>query len=101
MIRARNDLVFFKPLPLIIRTSNGLFLPQPQYERTQDILLAEVTAVGPGKRLRNSDRRTIPEIKVGDIVYYDKRVAGPVTTSEGEYFACRQHELLAVMEENQ
>lgn len=76
------------------QTEGGIFIPDTADKERKQI--GVVTAVGPGKVLRNGERGHM-EVKVGDRVVYGTYVGNDVKVGETEYKIIGEGDILAVL----
>lgn len=94
-IRPLGDRVVVKPVEETTdRTAGGLYLPESAQEKPQ---LAEVVAVGPGKRNDDGARSAI-ELSVGQRIFHSRYGGTTVKVDGGEYIIIREEDILAVYE---
>ncbi|MEO7992775.1 MAG: co-chaperone GroES [bacterium] len=92
-IRPLNDRIVVKPVEETTeRTSGGLYLPESAQEKPQ---LAEVVAIGPGKRNDDGKREPI-ELTVGQRIFHSRYGGTTVKVSGQEYIIIREDDVLAV-----
>jgi chaperonin GroES len=86
-----DDRIVIEVLEAEERTAGGIVLPDTAKEKPQR---GRVTAVGPGKLLKNGVRATVA-LKVGDEVLFGKYAGTEVTVNEVEFKILRENEILA------
>ncbi len=72
------------------------YLPQETYTK---VMVGEVIAVGPGKKLDNGDHRD-PEVRKGDIVAFhrgSRNVWDELPGLEGEYLTVLEDDILGIL----
>ena len=90
-IRPLEDRVVIKQIEAEEKTAGGIVLPDTAKEKPQR---GKVTAVGPGRLLKNGSRAT-PGLRVGDQVLFGKYAGTEVTVNEVEFKILRESEILA------
>ena len=86
-----NDKIVVKRLEAEEKTAGGIVLPDTAKEKPQR---GKVTAVGPGRLLKNGSRATLG-LRVGDQVLFGKYAGTEVTVNEVEFKILRENEILA------
>jgi chaperonin GroES len=86
-----DDRIVIEVLEAEERTAGGIVLPDTAKEKPQR---GKVTAVGPGKLLKNGVRAAVA-LKVGDEVLFGKYAGTEVTVNEVEFKILRENEILA------
>ncbi len=94
MIKPLFDRVVVKVLEQEERTRGGIVLPDTAKEKPQK---GEVMAVGTGA-VRDDGKRTPPEVKVGDKVFFAKYSGTEVKIDGEEYLILREADILAVVD---
>lgn len=93
----------FKPLKdrLLVKYSDepeksagGIFIPETAKEKPQK---GEVIAAGPGK-VTDDGKLQAMEVKVGDIVLFEKYSGSKVNMDEGEFLIIREDDILGIVE---
>jgi len=75
------------------KSSGGLYIPDTAKEKPQK---GEVMAVGPGK---SDNGKTIPmDVKVGDVVLFEKYSGSKINIEEQEYLIIREDDILGIVE---
>ena len=92
-IRPLQDRIVVKRLDSEKTTAGGIVLPDSSKEKPQK---AEVLAVGPGKTLKNGDKRGL-DVQVGDIILFSKYAGTEVKESGEELLIIREDDVLAVI----
>lgn len=94
-IRPLGDRVVVKPVDeMVEKTAGGLYLPESAQEKPQ---LAEVVAVGPGKR--NDDGSLSPiALSPGQRIFHSRYGGTTVKVGGQEYIIVREDDILAVYE---
>lgn len=93
MIKPLFDRVVIKVLEQEERTRGGIVLPDTAKEKPQK---GEVMAVGTGA-VRDDGKRTPPEVKVGDKVFFAKYAGTEVKIDGEDYLILREADILAVI----
>ncbi|HEX5009941.1 MAG TPA: co-chaperone GroES [Planctomycetota bacterium] len=86
-----DDRVVIEVLEAEEKTAGGIVLPDTAKEKPQR---GKVTAVGPGRLLKNGSRATLG-LRVGDQVLFGKYAGTEVTVNEVEFKILRESEILA------
>jgi chaperonin GroES len=86
-----DDRVVIEVLEAEEKTAGGIVLPDTAQEKPQR---GKVTAVGPGRLLKNGSRATLG-LRVGDQVLFGKYAGTEVTVNEVEFKILRENEILA------
>ena len=86
-----DDRVVIEVLEAEEKTAGGIVLPDTAKEKPQR---GKVTAVGPGRLLKNGSRATLG-LRVGDRVLFGKYAGTEVTVNEVEFKILRESEILA------
>jgi chaperonin GroES len=94
LIKPLFDRVVVKVLEQEERTRGGIVLPDTAKEKPQK---GEVMAVGTGA-VRDDGKRTPPEVKVGDKVFFAKYSGTEVKIDGEEYLILREADILAVVD---
>ncbi len=92
-IRPLFDRIVIKAVETEEKTASGLFLTTNAQEKPQ---MAEVLAVGPGGNI--DGKEVVMQIKVGDIVLYNKYAGNDFKLDEEEVTILKQSDVLAVVE---
>jgi chaperonin GroES len=75
------------------KSSGGLYIPDTAKEKPQK---GEVMAVGPGK---TDNGKTHPvDVKVGDVVLFEKYSGSKINIEEQEYLIIREDDILGIVE---
>ena len=94
MLRAIGDRVIVEPIESETKTPGGLIIPDAAKEKPST---GRVVVAGSGERTK--DGVLIPlEVKIGDIVLYQKFTGTDVTIDGKKYIVFHEKELLAIME---
>jgi chaperonin GroES len=86
-----DDRIVIEVLEAEEKTAGGIVLPDTAQEKPQR---GKVTAVGPGRLLKNGSRATLG-LRVGDQVLFGKYAGTEVTVNEVEFKILRESEILA------
>jgi chaperonin GroES len=89
-----RDRVFVKFTSEEEKTAGGLFIPDSAKEKPQKGVVIEV---GPG-RITDDGKRQPLEVKVGDIILFDKYSGSKVKIDEEEYLIIREEDILGIIE---
>jgi chaperonin GroES len=89
-----GDRIVVKALVGETTTKSGLFLPDTAKEKPQE---GEVLAVGPGKVLDNG-KRVLPEVQVGQHVFFAKYAGTEVKVDGEEYLIMRETDIVGIVE---
>ena len=92
-IKPLFDRIVIEPMDAPEKTGSGLFLPPSAQEKPQ---LARVIAVGPGGLV--DGKEVTMQIKVGDIVLYNKYAGSDFKLDEKEVTVLKQSDVLAIVE---
>ena len=88
------DRVLVKPDEAEQKTASGLYIASNAQEKPQR---GEVIAVGAGK-VSDKGERIVPDVKVGDQVYYGKFGGNEVKVDGEDYLLLRADDIYAVVE---
>ena len=89
-----RDRVFVKYLAEEEKTPGGLYIPDTAKEKPQK---GEVVAIGPG-RITDDGKRQPMEVKVGDIILFDKYSGSKIKIDDEEYLIIREEDILGIIE---
>jgi len=89
-----RDRVFVKFTSEEEKTAGGLYIPDTAKEKPQKGVVIEV---GPG-RITDDGKRQPLEVKVGDIILFDKYSGSKVKIDEEEYLIIREEDILGIIE---
>jgi len=93
MLKPLGDRVVIEPLKQEERTESGIVLPEKAKEKP---MRGYVLAVGKG---RVEDGQTIPiDVKVGDLVLYNKYAGTEVKYDQKELLIMRDSDILGILE---
>jgi len=76
------------------KSAGGLYIPDTAKEKPQK---GEVIAVGPGKITDDGKLQKI-EVKIGDIVLFDKYSGSKINIDNVEYLIIREDDILGILE---
>lgn len=76
------------------KSAGGLFIPDTAKEKPQK---GEIVAVGAGKVTDDGKLQKI-EVKVGDVVLFDKYSGSKITMDNVEYLILREEDVLGILE---
>lgn len=96
MIRVMNDRIAVVKLEAQTRTSSGIIIPDTV--NMGNNIKGIVVAIGSGK-LTDSGVRIPVDIKVGDIILFNKGHGVPIKVEDKEYLVLREQDILAVLDE--
>lgn len=89
-----RDRVFVKYSTEEEKTSGGLYIPDTAKEKPQK---GAVIAVGPG-RVTDDGKRQPMDVKVGDIILFDKYSGSKIKMDDEEYLIIREEDILGIVE---
>ena len=89
-----RDRVFVKYSTEEEKTSGGLYIPDTAKEKPQK---GTVIAVGPG-RVTDDGKRQPMDVKVGDIILFDKYSGSKIKMDDEEYLIIREEDILGIVE---
>lgn len=98
-IRPTNDNIVLK-LPEIKKeeiTKGGIIVPTSGTQQSLRKDIAEVIAVGEGRRLNNGTLLPL-SVKAGDTIMFNKFAGTEVETQEGKFLIIKDSDILAVIE---
>lgn len=76
------------------KSSGGLYIPDAAKEKPQK---GEIIAVGPG-RITDDGKLQKMDVKVGDIVLFDKYSGSKISIDNVEYLIIKEEDILGVLE---
>lgn len=76
------------------KTAGGLYIPDAAKEKPQK---GKVIAVGSGK-VTDDGKRQPMEIKVGDVVLFDKYSGSKIKMDDNEYLIIKEEDILGIVE---
>lgn len=76
------------------KSSGGLYIPDTAKEKPQQ---GEVIAVGPG-RITDDGKLQKMDVKVGDIILFDKYSGSKISMDNVEYLIIREDDILGILE---
>jgi len=89
-----RDRVFVKYSSEEEKTAGGLYIPDAAKEKPQK---GTVIAVGTG-RVTDDGKRQPMEIKVGDMILFDKYSGSKIKMDNEEYLIIREEDILGIVE---
>lgn len=89
-----RDRVFVKYSTEEEKTSGGLYIPDSAKEKPQK---GAVIAVGPG-RVTDDGKRQPMDVKVGDVILFDKYSGSKIKMDDEEYLIIREEDILGIVE---
>ena len=89
-----GDRIVVQALAREEKTASGLFLPDTAQEKP---IKGTVLAVGPGRILDNGQVQKI-EIKVGDIVLYDKYAGNEVKIDGEDFLIMQERQVIGIFD---
>lgn len=92
-IKPLFDRIVIKEVESTTKTSSGLVLPDSAQEKPQ---MATVLAVGPGGII--DGKEVVMQIKVGDVVLYNKYAGSDFKLDGEEVTILKQSDVLAIVE---
>mgnify|MGYP000238801334 CR=1 FL=1 len=87
-----KDRVVVKYSEEIEKSAGGLYIPDTAKEKPQK---GEVVAVGPGK-VTEEGKVLKMDVKVGDVVLFDKYAGSKITMDGTEYLIIREEDILGI-----
>ncbi len=93
-IKPLFDRIVIEPMDAPEKTESGLFLPSSAQEKPQ---LARVVAVGPGGLV--DGKEVTMQVKVGDVILYNKYAGSDFKLDEKEVTVLKQSDVLAIVEQ--
>ena len=93
-IKPLSDHVVIEPVMEEEKTKAGIFLPHTAQKDEPE--QGKVVAVGPGKVMSNGERKAM-EVKVGDLVLFNKYGPNKVKVNEKDYLIAKQDDILAIL----
>lgn len=94
MIKPLFDRVLIEQEEMDSKTKSGILLPQTAQERPQT---GKVVAIGSGIDLDNNEVGM--QVKVGDVVIYNKYTGAEVKYGDKTYLLIRQIDIIGILEE--
>lgn len=76
------------------KSAGGLYIPDTAKEKPQK---GEVVAVGAGKVTEDGKLQKM-EVKVGDVILFDKYSGSKITMDNTEYLIIREEDILGIVE---
>ena len=92
-LRPLNDRVWIEPIEQEETTASGIVLPETAKEKPQE---GKVLAVGPGALNEEGERQAM-EVKVGNLVLFDKYSGTEIKHEGKKYLIMRESDILAVV----
>ncbi len=89
-----DDRIVVKPNEAEAKTASGLVIPDTAKEKPQ---LAEVLAVGPGRRSDHSGEIIPMDVKVGDTVVFSKYGGTEITVDGEDVLVLNARDVLAIL----
>ncbi|MDP2278003.1 MAG: co-chaperone GroES [Nitrospirota bacterium] len=89
-----RDRVFVKYSSEEEKTAGGLYIPDAAKEKPQK---GSVMAVGTG-RITEDGKRQPMEVKVGDIILFDKYSGSKIKMENEEYLIIKEEDILGIVE---
>ena len=93
-IKPLFDKIVIEEVEKVEKTAGGIVLPGTAHEKPQ---LAKVIAVGPGGVI--DGKEVVMQIKVGDIILFNKYAGSQFKLENKEVTILRQSDVLAIVEE--
>ncbi|MCG2690225.1 co-chaperone GroES [Candidatus Parcubacteria bacterium] len=93
-IKPLSDHVVIEPIVEEEKTKSGIFLPHTAQKDEPE--QGKVVAVGPGKIMSNGVRKEV-EVKVGDLVLFNKYGPNKVKIEDKDYLIAKQEDILAIL----
>ena len=93
MIKPLGDRVVILPAEADTKTKSGIVIPDTSKEKPQK---GKVMAVGTGKLLDNGQRASM-EVKVDDVVIFNKYSGTEVKVDDVEYLVIRESDILGIL----
>ncbi len=94
MLKPLADHVIIEPINEDTVTKSGIVLPDTaEKEKPQK---GKIIAVGPGK-INDKGERIAPEVKVGDIVLFQKYSPSEIKIDGKDYLVAREDDIMAII----
>lgn len=94
MLKPLADHVIIEPINEDTVTKSGIVLPDTaEKEKPQK---GKIIAVGPGK-INEKGERIVPEVKVGDIVLFQKYSPSEIKIDDKDYLVAREDDIMAII----
>lgn len=94
MLKPLADHVIIEPISEDTVTKSGIVLPDTaEKEKPQK---GKIIAVGPGK-INDKGERVVPEVKVGDIVLFQKYSPSEIKIDNKDYLVAREDDIMAII----
>lgn len=95
MLKPLADHVIIEPISEDTVTKSGIVLPDTaEKEKPQK---GKIIAVGPGK-INDKGERITPEVKVGNIVLFQKYSPSEIKIDNKDYLVAREDDIMAIIE---
>ena len=85
MVKPLGDRIIIEVAEVELKTKSGIIMPETSKEKPQK---GKVVAVGSGKMLDNGTR-VEPEVKVGDLVIFNKYAGSEIKVDDKDYLVIR------------
>ena len=92
MVKPLGDRIIIEVAEVELKTKSGIIMPETSKEKPQK---GKVVAVGSGKMLDNGTR-VAPEVKVGDLVIFNKYAGSEIKVDDKDYLVIRESDILAI-----
>ncbi len=92
MVKPLGDRIIIEVAEVELKTKSGIIMPETSKEKPQK---GKVVAVGSGKMLDNGTR-VEPEVKVGDLVIFNKYAGSEIKVDDKDYLVIRESDILAI-----
>lgn len=92
MVKPLGDRIIIEVAEVELKTKSGIIVPETSKEKPQK---GKVVAVGNGKMLDNGTR-VAPEVKVGDLVIFNKYAGSEIKVDDKDYLVIRESDILAI-----
>ncbi|OIO45705.1 co-chaperone GroES [bacterium (Candidatus Gribaldobacteria) CG23_combo_of_CG06-09_8_20_14_all_37_87_8] len=93
-IKPLSEYVVLEPMAEEEKTKSGIFLPHTAQKDEPE--QGKVVAVGAGKTMSNGQKKEV-EVKVGDLVLFNKYGPNKVKIEGKEYLIAKQDDILAIL----
>lgn len=93
-LRPLGNRVLVRRLEAEETTKGGIILPETAKKKQE---MAEVIAVGPGKKT-SEGKDILPPVKVGDTILIDKYSGQEVSVNDEEMIVVRAEDIIAIVE---
>lgn len=95
VLKPLKDRVLAKRIEEEESTKGGIIIPDSAKQKQE---VAQVIAVGPGKKTDNNQTVEMP-VKVGDLILMDRYASQEVTLDGEEYIFVKADDIIAVVEQ--